>query len=57
MLVSVYGNRAYEDALLEMFDIAKDSRFILITASAFIGEHSYSTKSLKITQGNRMNTI
>ncbi|MDR2140423.1 MAG: 4Fe-4S binding protein [Deltaproteobacteria bacterium] len=38
----VYGNRAYEDALLELFDLCVQKGYFLVGAAAFIGEHSYS---------------
>ncbi len=40
--VVVYGNRAYDDALIELVDISVDRGFIPVAAGAFIGEHSYS---------------
>lgn len=40
--VVVYGNRNYDDALLELKDILKSRGFIIIAAGAFIGEHSFS---------------
>lgn len=40
----VYGNRDYEDALLELKDIFEQNGFIGIAAGAFIGEHSYTAK-------------
>jgi len=40
--VVVYGNRDYDDALLELSDLMKDAGFKIIAAGAFIGEHSYS---------------
>ncbi len=43
VLVVVYGNREYEDALLELHDIASARGFIPLAGAAFIGEHSYST--------------
>lgn len=42
--VVVYGNRAYEDALVELEDILKESGFSILGGGAFIGEHSYSKK-------------
>ena len=36
VIIAVYGNRAYEDALLEMQNLAKDKGFIVIAAAAFI---------------------
>lgn len=40
--VTVYGNRDYDDALLELSDILTDNNFNVIAAGAFIGEHSFS---------------
>lgn len=42
VLAAVYGNRAYEDALLEGRDLVTGQGFVPIAAGAFIGEHSYS---------------
>lgn len=39
-LVCVYGNRAYEDTLVEMEDAAKESGFRVVTAVAAVAEHS-----------------
>ncbi len=36
----VYGNRAYEDALLELNDCAEAAGFTLLASAAFIAEHS-----------------
>ena len=47
----VYGNRAYEDALLEMVDVALAAGFRPLAAAAFVGEHSYSTADMPIAQG------
>jgi len=38
--VVVYGNRAYEDALLELSDLLKERGFVVISAGAFVGRHS-----------------
>jgi ferredoxin len=51
ILVVVYGNRAYEDALLELYDIAREGGFVPIAGGAFIGEHSYSTPATPIAGG------
>ncbi len=51
IIVVVYGNRAYEDALLELRDLVLEVGFQPIAAGAFIGEHSYSTKSAPIAAG------
>lgn len=40
--VVVYGNRAYDDALIELKDIMEGNGFKCIAAGAFIGEHSFS---------------
>jgi len=40
--VVVYGNRHYDDALLELKDILELHNFTVIAAGAFIGEHSFS---------------
>ena len=39
-LVCVYGNRAYEDTLVEMEDAAKASGFQIVAAIAAVAEHS-----------------
>ncbi len=41
---AIYGNRDYEDALLEGVDILTESGFVVPAAGAFIGEHSYTSK-------------
>lgn len=40
--VVVYGNREYDDALLELCDIVGEKGFHCHAASAFIGEHSFT---------------
>jgi len=44
VLVAVYGNRDYDDALLEMKDVFVQNGFMPIAAGAFIGEHSYTSE-------------
>lgn len=51
VIVVVYGNRAYEDALLELRDVALEAGFKPIAAGAFVGEHSYSTDYTPIAVG------
>ena len=51
VIVVVYGNRAYEDALLELRDIVTEQGFVPIAAGAFIGEHSYTTGDYPIAPG------
>lgn len=45
VLVVVYGNREFEDALLELHDLSKACNMVPVAAGAFIGEHSFSTKN------------
>lgn len=40
--IVVYGNRNYDDALIELNDILESKDFKVIAAGAFIGEHSFS---------------
>ncbi|NVN91393.1 MAG: 4Fe-4S binding protein [Desulfuromonadales bacterium] len=51
VIVVVYGNREYEDALIELRDLALEAGFRPMAAGAFIGEHSYSTTDLPIAAG------
>lgn len=44
----VYGNRDYEDALVELRDTITGQGFNVISAGAFVGEHSYSRKEMPI---------
>lgn len=41
--VVVFGNRAYDDALIELRDILERDGFHTIAAAAFVAEHSFST--------------
>ncbi|MCF8128527.1 MAG: EFR1 family ferrodoxin [Deltaproteobacteria bacterium] len=41
--VVLYGNRHYDDALIEFKDILEADGFNVIAGGAFIGEHSFST--------------
>ena len=40
--VVLYGNRNFDDALIELRDILEEQGFHTIAAAAFIGEHSFS---------------
>ena len=51
VLVVVYGNRAFEDALLELRDLALELGFVPVAAAAFIGEHSFSTPQWPVAEG------
>ena len=44
VVIVVYGNRAFENALLELKNILKENGFSVIAGGAFIGEHSYTKK-------------
>lgn len=40
--IVVYGNRDYDDALIELRNILETRGFHTLTAAAFVGEHSFS---------------
>lgn len=40
IIVCVYGNRDYDDALLELKDIVQENGFKVVAAGAFIAQHS-----------------
>ena len=46
-----YGNRDYEDALVELYDLAVSLGLSPFAAGAFIGEHSYSTPEVPVAEG------
>lgn len=51
VLVVLYGNREFEDALLEFRNLALELGFVPIAGAAFIGEHSFSTAERPIADG------
>lgn len=51
IIVVVYGNRDFEDALLELRDLTSEAGFIPVAAAAFIGEHSFATEAKPIANG------
>jgi ferredoxin len=51
ILIVVYGNREFEDALLELKNLAIELGFNPIAGGAFIGEHSFATKDIPIANG------
>lgn len=53
--VVVYGNRVFDDALLELRNILKDRGCIPFAGAAYIGEHSFSCPDAPTAQG-RPNT-
>ncbi|WP_157151024.1 4Fe-4S binding protein [Brachyspira sp. SAP_772] len=44
VIVCVYGNRDYDDTLIELYDIAKESNFKVTSAIAAIAKHSIAYK-------------
>lgn len=51
VVVAVYGNREFEDALLELKNLVEEAGFKPLAGGAFIGEHSFSKTSLPIAEG------
>jgi len=51
VVIVVYGNREFEDALLELKNLACALGFNPIAGGAFIGEHSFATEALPIANG------
>lgn len=50
VIVVVYGNRDFDDALLELKNLTLEAGFKPVAGGAFIGEHSYSTSSFPVAQ-------
>ncbi len=50
ILTALYGNREFEDALLELKNLSIDCGFSPLAASAFIGEHSFSSDNCPIAE-------
>lgn len=51
VIVVVYGNRAYDDALVELYDLVEAAGFAPVAAAAFVGEHSYSSEKTPVAVG------
>ena len=51
VVVAVYGNREYEDTLLELSDLVTEAGFIPVAGGAFIGEHSFDSEEMPIASG------
>ena len=51
VIIVVYGNREFEDALIELKNLAIELGFIPVAGGAFIGEHSFASKNLPIANG------
>lgn len=47
VIVCVYGNRKYEDALVELEDLSVSCGFTPVAAAAFIGEHAINSNVAK----------
>ena len=43
-IVAVYGNRHFDDCLVEMEDLLTQKGFLVTAAAACLGEHSYTTQ-------------
>ena len=56
ILLCTYGNRDYEDALVELFDTVTKTGFKPIAAGAFVAEHSYSRPGMGIAEGRPDNS-
>ena len=51
VLLAVYGNRHYDDALVELADIALADGFVPIAAAAFVAVHSFDSPQYPIATG------
>jgi len=51
IIVVVYGNRDFDDALLELKNLVIESGVTPIAGGAFVGEHSFSTDDTPIAKG------
>ena len=51
ILIVVYGNRDFEDALLELKNLAIELGFNPVAGGAFIGEHSFASMDVPIANG------
>lgn len=51
ILVAVYGNRAFEQALTDLETFIKERGYTPVAAAAFVCEHSYSTPETPIAAG------
>lgn len=51
IITVLYGNREFEDALVELRDLVTAAGFVPIAAAAFIGEHSFATADKPIANG------
>ncbi|MCB2228541.1 MAG: 4Fe-4S binding protein [Desulfarculaceae bacterium] len=49
--VVLYGNREFEDALLELKNLAAELGFKPVAGAAFVGEHSFATPEMPVANG------
>lgn len=49
--IVLYGNREFEDALIELKQLATELGFRPVAGGAFIGEHSFASEELVIANG------
>lgn len=47
----VYGNRHYEDALVQLRDALQQQGFVVLGGATFVGEHTYSRPGMPIAEG------
>ncbi|MBT7153007.1 MAG: 4Fe-4S binding protein [Deltaproteobacteria bacterium] len=51
VIVVLYGNRDFEDALLELNDLTRELGFLPVAGGAFIGEHSFANEERPLANG------
>lgn len=51
VIVVMYGNRDFEDALLELNDLTREMGFLPIAGGAFVGEHSFANENRPLANG------
>jgi ferredoxin len=51
VVIALYGNREYEDALIELRDIAVRQGFKPVAGGVFIGEHSFTSEEIPLAAG------
>lgn len=51
VVVAVYGNRHYDNALIELRDLAEKAGFVVVGGAALLGEHSFSSDEKPVAKG------